>query len=153
MPDAVETFAPKLRVEVVEDGPLNTKIQLVESPETAAEVMKLHLGRVADEHVVVLLLDAQNHLLGTITVAIGTVDSCPATPRSVLRPAIVYNAAGVIVGHNHPSGKSKPSREDLAFFAKLKRACEDMDIRFLDAIIVGDGTNELYSHRRSTFEI
>lgn len=150
-------YTPNLHVEVVREGISNIPKCKVENPETAAEVMRLHLGRVADEHMVVILLDAQNGLIGALSVATGTTDWCPASTKQALRPAILeraiyHNAVGIIVGHNHPSGTAQPSTEDVKFFRKLKAACELMEIRLLDAIIIGDGTKQIYSHGGSTFD-
>jgi DNA repair protein RadC len=149
----VETYPPRFHVELVRDSSEQSRKQLVETPQTAAEVMRLHLGRVADEHLVVLLLDAQNMLIGTITVAIGSVSACPASVKNTIRPAIIHNAPGLIVGHNHPSGKARPSTDDVAFIKKLKFACEIHEIRLLDAIIIGDGTAEVYSHGSQSYDL
>lgn len=150
---AIDSYAPRLRVDVIRDGDSNIPKQKVENPETAAEIMRLHLGRVADEHMVVILLDTHNMLIGAITVAVGTVNSCPASTKNVIRPALHHNTVGLIVGHNHPSGKPDPSVEDVRFFKQLKGACELMDLRLLDCVIIGDGTTEIYSHRRSSFDL
>jgi DNA repair protein RadC len=145
-------FAPRYRVELVRDGESTTPVRRVETPETAAEIMRKHLGSVADEHGVVVLLDAQNFHIGTLTVGDGEVDSCNITRRKVLRPAIIHNAAKMIFGHNH-LGKVRPSPQDLKYFDKLTEAAELMSIKLVDMLIIVPGTDELYSHRSATFSV
>ena len=150
----VESYAPKFRVELIRDGD-GVPTQIVETPQTAADVMKVHLGRVADEHLVLILLDTNQMLIGTQTIAMGEVKSCPASVKKVMRTVLLSNAAGFIVGHNHPAGRARPSPEDVKFFKKLQAACApyDGEIKFLDAIIIGDGTNEVYSHGSATYDL
>lgn len=55
-----------------------------------------------------------------------------------MKPAILYNAAGILIGHNHPSGNPEPSQEDINVTKRLKEAGEAMGIDLLDHIIIGD---------------
>ena len=45
----------------------------------------------------------------------------------------------MIIGHNHPSGQLKPSEDDQAITRKIKQACETVDIRMLDHVIIANG--------------
>ena len=55
----------------------------------------------------------------------------------VFKPAIITNAASIILAHNHPSGDPKPSQEDLTITKRLKEAGELLGIPVLDHIIIG----------------
>jgi DNA repair protein RadC len=57
-----------------------------------------------------------------------------------MKSAILSNAASIIVGHNHPSGKTEPSREDIEVTKRLVEAGKIIGIEVLDHIIVGDET-------------
>lgn len=57
-----------------------------------------------------------------------------------MKPAVLSNAAGVIVGHNYPSGNPDPSQEDIQVTRKLVEAGKVMGIEILDHIILGDET-------------
>jgi len=57
-----------------------------------------------------------------------------------MKSAILSNAASIIVGHNHPSGKAEPSREDIEVTKRLVEAGKIIGIEVLDHIIVGDET-------------
>ncbi|MBI4766605.1 MAG: JAB domain-containing protein [Deltaproteobacteria bacterium] len=89
------------------------------------------------EHFWVISLDAKNKVKFVELIGIGTVDNCLAHPREVFRRAIVSGAAKIIIGHNHPSGDSDPSPEDLEITQKLKQASEILSIPLLDHIIIG----------------
>ena len=56
--------------------------------------------------------------------------------RMIMQTALVSNATSIILTHNHPSGNPRPSVHDDNLTKKIKSACELMDIRLLDHIIV-----------------
>jgi len=88
------------------------------------------------EEVVVLLLDARHRPLGVETVAVGTVNASRLQPRDVFAPALRSGAVAVIIGHNHPSGDSSPSRADRTVTAALRAAGELLGVSVLDHVIV-----------------
>ena len=96
-----------------------------------------HLARAKKEHLVGLYLDAQNGLLATETISIGTLNTTRTHPREVLFPAIVHLALGFILAHNHPSGCLDPSPEDVDFTQSIRRAGELMGIELYDHLILG----------------
>lgn len=96
---------------------------------------KLRLA--AKEKFIVLNFGHQKNLLCFETVAVGSLASVSIRAMEVLRSAIVINAAGIVVMHNHPSGDPRPSQEDIEFTRKLKRLAEDPGLEFLDHIIMG----------------
>ncbi|MGH7965431.1 MAG: JAB domain-containing protein [Candidatus Binatia bacterium] len=132
-------YIPIYTVALVREGNLS---QLERPPLTssrlAADVLMAYLADADREHLVVLLLNSKNRLLGINTVSIGSLSSSLAHPREVFKPAILANAAAVILGHNHPSGDPTPSAEDLALTRRFKEAAELLGIRLLDHIIVGE---------------
>lgn len=69
----------------------------------------------------------------------GTIHSATIYPREVIKKALAHNAAAVIFAHNHPSGIAEPSEADRKITLKLKSVLEQIDIRVLDHIIIGDG--------------
>lgn len=91
------------------------------------------------EHFIVLTLDAGHKIINTHVVSIGVVNRTLVHPREVLRPALQDNAASIIVAHNHPSGSTDPSPDDVATTQRLVNACEIMGITLVDHIIIGTG--------------
>ncbi|MBI5327014.1 MAG: hypothetical protein HZB80_01805 [Deltaproteobacteria bacterium] len=83
-------------------------------------------------------LNVRNDVIAVNTIAVGSLTATVVHPREVFKPALLCNAASVIVAHNHPSGNTTPSPEDTMAAKKLKNAAEILDIRLLDFIIIGD---------------
>lgn len=69
-----------------------------------------------------------------------------AHPRELLKAAFLSNAASVMLFHNHPSGRLKPSKEDIALTAKMQKLCMLAGIPVLDHIILG-GNHQYFSFR------
>lgn len=84
----------------------------------------------------VLLLNHANRVLGVYQICIGNLDNVIMDFRRIFAAALKANAAGIIVSHNHPSGKLKPSPSDLAFTRRLKEAGNLLDIQVLDHVIL-----------------
>jgi DNA repair protein RadC len=104
----------------------------------AAATLAAYLAEEDREHFVVLLLNSKNRLIGINTVSIGSLTSSLAHPREVFKPAILANAAAIIVAHNHPSGEPTPSQDDVEITKRLHAAAELLGIRLLDHIVLGD---------------
>ena len=70
-------------------------------------------------------------------VAIGSLTAALVHPREVFKPAILSNAAAVVLAHCHPSGDPTPSAEDLALTKRLCEAGDLLGIRVLDHLVLG----------------
>jgi DNA repair protein RadC len=90
------------------------------------------------EHFFAVALDAKNHPLAEIEVAVGGLTACCVSPADVFRPLLREAAVGVIFAHNHPSGDPSPSPEDVHLTARLVQAGELLGIQVLDHLILGD---------------
>lgn len=90
-----------------------------------------------------LFLDQQNCIIKSEILFTGTVNCCSVYIRELIKKALAYNAAGIIIGHNHPSGNITPSDADRSMTDKIKAACDLMEIKLLDHFIIGKG--ESYS--------
>ena len=77
----------------------------------------------------------------------GTLNSASVHPREVVVEALHWNAAAIIVAHNHPSGISEPSGADRQITSKLRDALGLVDIRLLDHFVVGDGEMSSFAER------
>jgi DNA repair protein RadC len=88
------------------------------------------------EYLVCLFLNARYELLEKKTVSIGTVDGLNISPRDIIVAALKLNSVYVILAHNHPSGISKPSEEDIVVNENIKRALELVGIKVLDHLVV-----------------
>jgi len=85
------------------------------------------------------MLDAKNRMLKECRISEGTLTNSLIHPREAFRDAIKESAASVIFVHNHPSGDTSPSREDILITERLVDAGEIIGIKVLDHVIIGDG--------------
>ncbi len=88
------------------------------------------------EYLVCLFLNARYELLKKKVISIGTVDSLSISPRDIIVSALETNSVYIVLAHNHPSGSSAPSNEDLAVTTRLKDALDLVGMKLLDHIIV-----------------
>jgi len=86
-----------------------------------------------------VLLDVKNRIIKDIDVSIGSLTESIVHPREVLKDIIKESAAFVIFLHNHPSGESTPSQNDLEISNRLVKICGWLGVKVLDHIIIGDG--------------
>jgi DNA repair protein RadC len=86
-----------------------------------------------------VLLDTKNRLIREETVSVGSLTASIVHPRDTFKAAIRESAAAVIFIHNHPSGDTRPSQEDILLTKRLVQAGEVLGIQVLDHIIIGDG--------------
>ena len=90
-----------------------------------------------------ILLNRANEVIGWYNLSIGSISGTVADARYIVQCAILSNASGVILAHNHPSGQLQPSQSDITLTDKIKNACLLFDINVLDHIIVT--TESFYS--------
>ena len=88
------------------------------------------------EHLMVLFLNARNELLYKKPMFIGTLNANLVHPREIFQEALKQNAGSVILVHNHPSGDSEPSQDDLEITKRIIEAGKIMGIDVLDHIII-----------------
>lgn len=81
-------------------------------------------------------MNTAGHLLGCLTVSEGGPCSTAVDVKLILQGALLTNASGVILAHNHPSGNLQPSSPDKAMTKKIEKALLTMDMRLLDHLIV-----------------
>lgn len=87
----------------------------------------------------VLFLDNQHRLIKQEEMFLGSINSAYIHPREIVKTALDYNAAALILAHNHPSGIAEPSEADRDITRKIQRACELIEVRVLDHFVIGHG--------------
>jgi DNA repair protein RadC len=114
------------------------RVAFVRSP---TDVVVLLAGKVhgaEQERFFVVLLDTRHRVMAVRTITEGLLDSTLVHPREVFSEAIRQRAAEVVVAHNHPSGDTSPSAEDLRVTRQLIEAGKVLDIRVTDHVIMTD---------------
>jgi DNA repair protein RadC len=127
------------RVSLVKDESVSFgNVRLANSQEAQALIQNLILtkGQPDREQFVVALLNAKNEMIGLNIVSVGALSSAPVHPREVLKPAILANAAAMILAHNHPSNDLEPSPDDIAITRKIIRAAEIVGIQVHEHLII-----------------
>lgn len=110
---------------------------VITSPQEAYHKLK-YLENKIQEHLVILCLDQKSHLISNREIYIGTVNEITFNPREIFNHAIKEMAAAIILCHNHPSGDSTPSAEDISSTEKLVEISNLVGIKIIDHIIIGD---------------
>ncbi len=110
---------------------------VVRSPSDVAQLLMAEMGHLEQENFRVLYLDTRNHLLGSETVYVGTLNASHIRVAEVFRDAVKRGCAAVIVAHNHPSGDPSPSPEDVEVTRQLIAAGQLLNIDLLDHLIIG----------------
>lgn len=107
------------------------------STQAARDWLKLKMAGLEREEFMVLYLNQQNRLIAHETLFAGSISSTEVHPREVVKRALYFNAAAVILAHNHPSGDTSTSQADKTITQRLVQALQLVDIRVPDHLIVG----------------
>lgn len=118
---------------------------VIKSPDDVAQVGKefMRIHEEPEEYMYMICMNTKNKIIGVFEVSHGTVNASLVTPREVFQKALLANAVSVILMHNHPSGDSTPSRQDIEITKRLVEAGKIIGIDVLDHIIVGDNYSSL----------
>jgi DNA repair protein RadC len=107
-------------------------------PEDAVALFRRYAGVPDREHMIAIHLDARGRVSGLHTVSVGSLQRSEAGAREVFKAAILGNAAGVVLVHNHPSGDPAPSPEDVSVAQGLELVGQLVGIPVVDHVIVGE---------------
>ena len=86
----------------------------------------------------VLFLNQSNQVLGYILISEGGITDTTVDVRVILQAALLTNSVAIILAHNHPSGNTKPSRQNMEITKQVKDAARLMRITVLDHLILTD---------------
>src|SRR3989344_417952 len=113
----------------------NKQSVLLLSPQDVWEELK-DIRDNKKEHFVIFFLDIRNKEIAREIISVGSLNANLVHPREVFEPAVRNLAAQIIIAHNHPSGDTEPSKEDLEITQKLVEAGDILGIEIIDHIIV-----------------
>ncbi|MDU6409523.1 MAG: DNA repair protein RadC [Yersiniaceae bacterium] len=117
------------------------------SPDAVTHYIQGILAQREREIFLVLFLDNQHRLIRHEEMFAGTIDCVEIHPREIVREAMKANAAALILAHNHPSGKAEPSQADRIITEQVIKACQLLDIRVLDHLVIGNGESVSFAAR------
>ncbi|MBC3216990.1 DNA repair protein RadC [Serratia fonticola] len=126
---------------------LQARTVLLAQPDAVRSYLRLQLERQERELFMVMYLDNQHRLIECETLFTGTLGSVSVYPREIARQALTYNAASLILAHNHPSGMAEPSQADRSLTDKVIAALLLIDVRVLDHLVIGHGESVSFAER------
>lgn len=117
---------------------------ILKSPQDAITMLEREMSQLSREELRIVLLDIRNRVIRVSRIAEGGLAAAVIHPRDLFREALRANAAAMILAHNHPSGNSTPSHDDLETTRRLVEAGDMMGVRVVDHIILAaDGSTSL----------
>ncbi|MFQ5559875.1 MAG: DNA repair protein RadC [Nitrospinota bacterium] len=125
------------------------KKERISSPEEVVDFARLKVGARERECLMVLFLNTANLLLTYDIITEGTVDKAAVYPREILKKALLTNATGLILVHNHPGGDPSPSENDHDVTGRLEQLSAEFNIRILDHLIVSP--RKAFSMKKGVF--
>ena len=128
-------------------------MERIDTPEKAVSVLAPVLAELDREEVCVVNLDGKGRPINFNVVSIGSVNTSLVTGRELYKTAILSNAAGMIMLHNHPSSDLQMSVSDRNVTEKMMYASLLLDIEFYDHVIVAGGTGKTFSIRENVPEL
>ena len=108
-------------------------------PADVAAFIMPQLRYETQEKFLAIMVNAKNKVISTQEVSRGSLSSSVVHPREVFFAAIAAHAGAIFVAHNHPSGDTTPSGEDISLTIALKKTGDVVGIPVLDHVIIGDG--------------
>lgn len=93
----------------------------------------------------VILLDIKNKPIDNIEISRGSVNATVVDPKEIVKFASLKSASSIILVHNHPSGETAPSQDDIELTNRIVEACKMIGVKVLDHIIIGKNIEDFYS--------
>lgn len=110
--------------------------------------LRAEIGTQSREFFMVICLNSSNQVIQKKILFAGTIDQAQVYPREIVKLALVENASAVILVHNHPSGNSKPSEDDIVLTTRLENMSRDFGLRIHDHVVVtGDTAFSIKANR------
>ena len=118
--------------------------QQVISSDTVCEILRPLIGDIEKEEFWAVYLNQSNRIIRKERLSVGGIAGTYVDIRLIMKEAILCNATGIIISHNHPSGNESPSQEDNRITEQIKKAADSLNIRLTDHIIITSNTYYSY---------
>lgn len=116
----------------------NKEVERVTDPKSVYHYIKDDIYGLKQEHFIVIFLNVKNEIIMHKTLFVGTLNQTLIHPREVFKYAVKSSAASIILIHNHPSGNTAPSKDDIVMTKRIDELGKMMDIKVVDHIVVSD---------------
>lgn len=118
--------------------------QQVISSDTVCEILRPLIGDIEKEEFWAVYLNQSNRIIRKERLSVGGIAGTYVDIRLIMKEAILCNATGIIISHNHPSGNENPSPEDNRITEQIKKAADSLNIRLTDHLIITSNTYYSY---------
>ena len=127
-------------IKLVKESSFLYQTRTISSPKDAYEMIKEQLEGLDREQFIIACLNTKNEPTNITVVSVGSLNKAIVHPREVFKTAILSNAASIMAFHNHPSGDTTLSDQDIQLTHRLIEAGELLGIKLLDHLSIGDGS-------------
>lgn len=126
---------------LVKENSCNCPVDSLSNPQSITEVLNtvFRLNKQAEEYVYMIALNTRNKPLGVFEISHGDVNQSICNPREIFIKALLCGATRIILAHNHPSGDTTPSKDDMTIYQRIKESGKMIGVNLLDNIIIGNG--------------
>lgn len=125
---------------MVKESSFLYQTRTISSPNDAYEMIEEQFEGLDWEQFIIACLNMKNEPTNISVVSVGSLNKAIVHPREVFKTAILSNASSIMAFHNHPSGDTTPSQQDIQLTHRLVEAGELLGIKLVDHLIIGDGS-------------
>ena len=144
--DSKGNYIPKVQISMVKEIYVSNTAYRCSEDVANSEIAEKELRNSDREKFICIHFSINNKIISYEVVSMGSLTSSIVHPREVFKAAILANAASVVFLHNHPSGSTEPSTDDIEITNRLCKAGSILGINVLDHIIIT--TNDWLSFRQ-----
>ena len=132
-------------IKMVKESSFLYQTRQISSPHDTYEMICEQLEGLDRKQFIIACLNTKNEPTNISVISVGTLNKAIVHPREVFKTAILSNAASIMAFHNHPSGDTEPSQQDIQLTNRLYEGGQLLGIKLLDHLIIGDGFPALRS--------
>ena len=144
--DSKGNYIPKVQVSMVKEIYISNTAYRCSEDVANSEIAEKELRNSDREKFICIHFSINNKIISYEVVSMGSLTSSIVHPREVFKAAILANAASVLFMHNHPSGNTEPSIDDIEITKRLCKAGSILGINVLDHLIIAG--NDYLSFRQ-----
>ena len=133
-----EMYVPLVTMRIVREKEIPYGTREIDNPQKVVALVKELLDGADKELMIAISVDTKCKPVAVEVVAIGRLNQLATEPKDIFKHAILTNAYGIILVHNHPSGNPEPSEDDRKFTKIMKDVGEFLGVRLLDHLIIGE---------------
>lgn len=134
--DSRGNYIPKIQVSMVKEIYVSNTAYSCSEAVAQCEIVEKELRSSDREKFICIHFNIKNQIISYEVVSMGSLTSSIVHPREVFKAAILANAASVVFLHNHPSGSTEPSNDDIEITNRLCKAGGILGIDILDHLII-----------------